>query len=166
MPTIQIQVHGVNELLMDYKKFKFDMQNNLVVPLDESAAKYLKVISANFNSMGQTFSQPWPPLSEATIRDKRSLMAKGKAVSAVKPLVRTGKLKSGFGRDLKGRFEAFVYNTQKYSILHNEGGSANYKGRLVVIPKRVLADVDDARITMVANIFSTWFGSIIKANKM
>jgi hypothetical protein len=165
MPIIEIKISGINDLLMDYKKFRFDMKNNMVLPLDESAAKYLKVISANFNSQGQVFGNPWPPLSEATIRDKQSLMKKGKAIST-KPLIRTGRLKSGFGRDLVGLYEARVFNTQKYSILHNEGGTANYKGKQVVIPKRVLADVDDARISMVASVFTSWLGRIIVANKM
>lgn len=166
MARIEIVIGGINELSMDYKKFMFDMKNNMVIPLDESAAKYLKVISANFNSQGQVFGSPWPPLSEATIKEKQALMKKGKAISAARPLVRTGKMKQGFGRDLVGLYEARVFNTQRYSILHNEGGTVNYHGRQVVVPKRVLAEVDDARISMVASIFASWLNKIIIANKL
>jgi len=165
MAKIIISVTGVSALVADYKKFKFDMTNNMVVPLDESAAKYLKVISANFMSQGAIFNDPWPPLSAATVRDKKALMAKGKAIST-KPLIRTGALKSGFGRGLEGLHEAFIFNTQRYAILHNEGGTALYKGRRVTIPRRVLADVDNDRITMVAGVFTSWFNNIIKKNKI
>lgn len=166
MATIQITVSGVNELVADYKKFAFDMKNNMVVPLDESAMKYLKVISANFQSRGAVFGDVWPPLSEATIRDKTALMKQGKAISAKQPLVRTGELRSGFGRAISGLNEAFIYNTQKYAILHNEGGTASYKGRQVTIPRRVLADVDDERVNMVASVFVGWFNKIVKSNKL
>ena len=165
MTTIQITVSGVNELVADYSKFRFDMKNNMTIPLDESAAKYLKVLSANFLSRGATFGEPWAPLSEATIRDKKKLMSEGNAISTT-PLVRTGALKKGFGRELRGLNEAFLYNTQNYAILHNEGGSAMYNGKRVTIPKRVLAEVDTERITMVASVFTNWFNKIVKQNRM
>jgi phage gpG-like protein len=165
MATIQITVSGIDELVVDYDKFIFDMRNNMVVPLDEAAAKYLKVLSANFASRGALFNEPWPPLSEATIRDKRNLMKTGGAISTT-PLVRTGALRSGFGRGISGLTKAFLYNTQKYALLHNEGGTSVYNGKRVNIPRRVLADVDTERINMVAAVFTDWFNKIIKKNRL
>lgn len=166
MSTIQIHVTGIPEFIKDYKKFRFDMRENMRVPLDDSAAKYLKVISANFRSQGQVFNEPWPALSQATIAQKRALNRQGKSIAITKPLIRTGKLRSGFGRSLKGRDEAFVYNTQAYAIVHQEGQTVSYKGRSVRIPRRVLAEVDTERIEMVAKVFVGWFNKIVTRNKL
>ena len=142
------------------------MSENMFVPLDDSATTYLKTISTNFNNQGKTFGEPWPPLSPATIADKKRLVLKGRAISATRPLVRTGKLKTGFGRVVNRNNEAYIYNAQSYALIHNEGGSTSYKGRTVTIPKRVLAEVDNERINIVADIFSKWFDMIVKKNTL
>lgn len=165
--NVQIKVVGVDELIKDYSKFRNDMRENMVVPLDDSAAKYLKVIHVNFNTQGRTFGEPWPPLSPATIAEKRRLVAKGQSSAITKPLVRTGKLKSGFGRDVrKSANESYVYNTQSYAITHQEGATVSYHGRSVTVPRRVLAEVDDERINMVATIFTKWFNKIVENNSL
>ena len=143
------------------------MQENIVIPLDESAVSYLKVMRINFNNQGKTFGEPWPPLSPATIKEKRRLVAQGKSRAISKPLIRTGKLQTGFGRDVrKSANQAYVYNTQTYAITHQEGATVSYHGRNVTIPRRVLAEVDNERITMVAKIFTTWFNKIVTKHSM
>ena len=164
--NITIKVSGINELIRDYEKFRFDMKENMIVPIDESAMKYLKVISANFQSQGRTFGEPWPPLSQATINIKRALSKQGKSIAITTPLIRTGKMRSGFGRQTKGKNKADIYNTQAYSIVHQEGQTVSWKGRSVKIPRRVLAEVDDERINMVANVFTKWFDAIVSKNKL
>lgn len=164
--NITIKVSGVTELLRDYEKFRVDMKENMIVPINESAQQYLKVISANFQNQGKTFGESWPPLSQATINIKRALHKQGKSISITKPLVRTGKMQSGFGRQTQGKNKAYIYNTQPYSIVHQEGQTVEFKGRSVKIPRRVLVDVDDERVSMVAAIFTKWFDAIVNNNKI
>ena len=164
--NITINVSGINELIRDYEKFRFDMKENMIVPIDESAMKYLKVISANFQSQGRVFGEKWAPLSKATIAIKRALFEKGKAIAITKPLIRTGKMEKGFGRQTHGKNKADIYNTQTYSIIHQEGQTTSWKGRTVKIPRRVLAEIDDKRIDMVTNVFTKWFENIVEKNKL
>jgi len=167
MANITIKVTGINSLIRDYGKFRKDMQHNMVVPLGDSAAKYLKVIHVNFNNRGRTFGESWPPLSPATIAEKRRLVAQRKSKAINKPLVRTGALQQGFGRQTKkSANESYVYNTQSYAIVHQEGATVTYHGRNVTVPRRVLAEVDDERINMVATIFTKWFNGIVSRNKV
>ena len=164
--NITIKVSGINELIRDYEKFRFDMKENMIVPIDESAMKYLKVISANFQSQGRIFGEKWAPLSKATIAEKRALFEKGKAIAITKPLIRTGKMQSGFGRQTQGKNKANIYNTQTYSILHQEPRSTTWHGKSVTIPRRVIAKIDDERINMVTAVFTKWFDSIVNKNKL
>ena len=164
--NITIKVSGIHELLRDYGKFRFDMKENMIVPLNESAQEYLKVISTNFQNQGRTFGEAWKPLSPATINIKRALYKQGKSITITTPLVRTGQMKQGFGRSTRGKNEAYIYNTQDYSIVHQEGLTVNLNGRSVKIPRRVLADIDDTRINMVTRIFQKWFDGIINKNSI
>lgn len=165
--NVTIKVSGIGELIRDYTKFRKDMRDNMVVPLDESAVKYLKVIHVNFNNRGKTFGDPWPPLSPATIAEKRRLTAQGRSIAINKPLVRTGRLERGFGRQSKkSTNESYVYNTQSYAIVHQEGATVSYHGRNVKVPRRVLAEVDDERIKMVTAVFTNWFNKIVSKNSL
>lgn len=133
-----------------------------IEPLELSSKQYLNVISTNFKDEGRTFGEAWAPLSPATIALKRELRKKGKSIGVTKPLLRTGKMRSGFGYDLKNSRLSSIYNTQSYVLLHQEGGSVDFHGRKVTVPRRVLAAVDNSRINMVANIFNDWINKKIK----
>lgn len=164
--NITIKVSGVSEVLRDYGKFRIDMKENIIVPINESAQQYLKVINTNFQNQGQTFGEKWPSLSKATIAIKRKLYEQGKSIAISKPLVRTGKMQKGFGQQTQGKNNAYIYNTQPYSISHQEAHTVMYKGKLRPVPRRVIAKVDDERVNMVANIFVKWFNSIVNKNKL
>jgi len=156
---ITINVSGVNEVIRDYKKFRFDMSENMIIPLSESTNAYLKVIQTNFNNQGRTFGEPWPPLRPATLAEKKKLGYPSKI------LVRTGALKRGFGRK-ESKHDAYIYNTQRYAVTHQEGATVKFHGRSVAVPRRVLAEVDNERVNMVALIFTRWLNKIVAKNSL
>lgn len=163
--NITIKVSGVSKLVKDFDGLRFDLKNNMSVPLDESAMKYLKVVHMNFNSEGSTFGEKWPPLSPATVSEKRRLNKAGKSIAITKPLIRTGKLKTGFGRKIdRAGNTSYIYNTQSYATIHQEGATVSFHNRNVTVPKRVLVAVDEERVRMVAAVFTDWFNKIVKKN--
>ena len=142
------------------KEFK-----NTSVPLDQSSRKYLNAISANFRDEGRTFGEAWSPLSKATIAIKRELRKQGKSIGVTKPLYRTGLMRRSFDFNLTGKNLSRIYNAQAYAQIHQEGGSVDFKGRQVRVPRRVLAAVDNARISMVAITFEQWIKKLIDSKR-
>lgn len=161
---ININIKGANKVVKDLSTFRKELSTNLPVPLDRSALYYLKTIDLNFRNQGKTFGEPWPPLSPATITEKKKLVAQGKARSIFTPLVRTGALKNSFGRVFLATNKVVIYNAQLYSVIHQYGATAKFNKKTVVIPRRVLMKVDDERITQIVTIFSKWISSLVAKN--
>lgn len=164
MTTISIKILGDKETADTLKAISEEIKNPMV-PLDTSSKKYLNYISSNFEDEGKTFGHPWKPLSSATIAIKQALKDKGQAIEVEKPLVRTGLMRRSFGYALKGNTESSIYNNTDYALIHQEGGSVFFRGRARKVPRRVLAEVDDNRIQMVAMTFEAWIYSLIKKYK-
>ena len=161
---IKITIRGVKETSSTLKSISSEFKNTSL-PLDRSSKKYLNAISANFRDEGRTFGEVWAPLSKATIAIKRALRKQGKSIGVTKPLLRTGLMRRSFGFELAGVNFSKIFNSQTYAEIHQEGGSAEFNGRKVTIPKRVLAAVDNARITMVGETFNTWIQELITKHK-
>ena len=165
MPAnIRITIRGAKETTNTLKKISSDFKNT-AIPLDRSSKKYLNAISANFRDEGKTFGEAWAPLSKATISIKRALRKEGKSIGVTKPLLRTGLMRRSFGFELIGKNFSRIFNTQSYAQIHQEGGVAEFHGRRVTIPKRVLAAVDTARINMVGATFEQWIRELISKHK-
>ena len=165
MANITIIIRGDKEAIGSLKRLSEGI-TEMDIPLAESSSNYMNAISSNFSDEGKTFGQPWPPLSEATIAIKRALKAQGKAIEVEKPLVRTGAMREGFGYDLIGKNISRIYNQMSYALVHQEGGTVKTKGKTSRVPKRVLAEVDDKRVSMVANIFEKWVRNIISQARL
>ncbi|MCP6727525.1 MAG: phage virion morphogenesis protein [Patescibacteria group bacterium] len=165
MPAnIKITVRGAKQTSGVLRKISTEFKNT-AVPLDRSSKKYLNAISANYRDEGRTFGEAWAPLSAATIAIKTALKKQGKAIAIKKPLVRTGLMRRSFGFELAGLNFSRIFNTQTYAQIHQEGGAADFNGRKVTIPKRVLAAVDTARINMVGVTFENWIQELITKHK-
>ncbi len=164
MATITIKITGTKETSNALKGLQTEFKD-FTVPLENSSVKYLNTILTNFTDEGRTFNKPWPPLSPATIAIKKDLKAQGKSKGTVKPLYRTGKLRSSFSWDLKGKNESTIFNDTDYAQVHQEGGTVFFKGRMRKVPKRTLAEVDDKRKIEVSGIFVNWIQSLLKKYK-
>ena len=164
MAKISIKIKGDKETAqtLQYLSEQFKIP---VEPLERASKSYLRAISMNFKDEGRTFGKAWPPLKPSTIAIKRKLYKEGKSKAITKPLVRTGKLRSGFGQDMPNKQTARIYNDSGYAEFHQTGGTVEFHGRKVTIPKRVLAAVDTNRVEMVAKIFKSWIDMLIKSKK-
>ena len=136
--NITITIRGDKETASALKDISSEFKNTSV-PLDRSSKKYLNSISANYRDEGRTFGESWAPLSSATIAIKTALKKQGKAITITKPLVRTGLLRRSFGFELAGLNLSRIFNTQAYAQIHQEGGSVDFHGRKVKIPRRVFS---------------------------
>jgi len=165
MATISIKVTGVQELVKDYNAFIVNMRD-MTEPLTISSEKYLNAVHTNFTDNGATFGDGWPKLKDSTIRIKRELRKQGKSIGVTKPLLRTGLLRKSFGYFLQNKTMAALFNAQSYAKIHQESGTSTYKGHATVIPKRILADVDSARVTMVTAVFTDWLAKLVKSHKL
>jgi phage gpG-like protein len=153
--TISVNIQGIPDVNYSLKQLISSVKNP-TEPLISSSKEYLDTIKENFDSNGQTFGKPWKPLSEATISIKRALRKEGKSMGVEKPLYRTGLLRRSFNFDLFNNTVSQIFNAQDYAKLHNEGGTAEFNGKTVRIPRRILAAIDDTRREMVAKYFDTW----------
>lgn len=122
-------------------------------PLLESANLYYETILENFGNRGKTFNKPWEPLKKSTIAQKKKLKEEGKAIAYTVPLVRTGKMRAGFGYGLNSKYSASVYNVMNYVKKHDEG---------IGTPKRVIAEIDTKRMYMVVKVFDQWLDRLLK----
>lgn len=165
MSVITIKVKGVKNLVKDYSQFRNSMKD-MTEPLEMSSKSYLNVIHTNFKDEGRTFNQPWPPLSPITIKEKQALRKKGQSIGTTKPLLRTGALRKSFEYDISSKLSANIVNNTEYALIHQEGGKANFHGRSVQIPQRILADVDAERVNMVGMIFEKWLKRLVDNYKM
>jgi len=163
MGVITFKILGLDDTKKSLNTISKDLQD-AYVPLDLSSRKYMNYISSNFTDEGETFGKPWPRLSPATVAIKRALSKVGKSIGVDKPLLRTGALRKSFGFDLAKNI-AEIYNSMDYAMIHQEGGTVEFRGKVRIVPKRVLAEVDDKRMNMVATIFESWIQNIINKNK-
>jgi len=161
MASFTFVVVGDLKVSKNFRDMSKEITKNMRQPLTTASDKYLNVISTNFKDMGATFGNPWPPLSKATIAEKRKLYAKGQSIAVQRPLVRTGQMKKSF-EYVVGTNQANIQNTSGYSKIHNEGGYAMFHGRRVKIPRRLLAKVDFKRLQMVRGVFEYWIYSIVR----
>lgn len=159
MADIVITITGVEDTVNSIKSISKDL-NDAYEPLDTSSRKYMNFISSNFTDEGETFGKPWPRLSPATIAIKTGLKKQGKSIGTEKPLLRTGALRKSFGFDIAANV-AEIYNGMDYAMIHQEGGTVEFRGIVRNVPKRVLAEVDDKRINVVALVFEDWVQKII-----
>ncbi|MFA5174721.1 MAG: phage virion morphogenesis protein [Candidatus Pacearchaeota archaeon] len=159
MEKITITISGIDETVKAFNSISKDLENAFE-PLDMSSRKYMNYISSNFTDEGETFGKPWPRLSPATIAIKKALKKEGRSIGVEKPLLRTGALRKSFGFDIAENI-AMIYNNMDYAIVHQEGGTVEFRGKVRIVPKRILADVDDKRVEMVASIFEAWVQRII-----
>ena len=157
MATITININGIADTLSALNGFNKDLED-MSMPLDTSSKQYLNVISMNFIDNGKTFGKEWKPLSKRTIKEKRYLKKQGKSIGVEKPLYRTGAMKKGFSYNLNGKNKSNIFNVMNYSIIHQEG-----RGN---IPQRILADIDEKRIIMVSDVFTTWINGLLKKYKL
>jgi len=157
---IKIEITGITNAIKNYTAFRKELQD-MSEPLTLSVQKYLNVVHTNFTDNGATFGQIWPPLKDSTITIKRQLRKEGKSIGVEKPLLRTGALRKSFGYTLKNKTTAYLFNAMSYAMIHQTSGASTYKGRATVIPKRVLAAVDTARVEMVARVFTDWTTRLI-----
>ena len=128
-------------------------------PLDLASKGYMDVIATNFADGGVTFGDKWKDLSKRAIQTKRAEHP-GKFDKEGKPmLVRTGEMKKSFGFDIKNK-ESIIFNAKEYAAYHQDGYP------MLGIPKRILADVDDKRINMVAKTFETWIQKLLNKEKL
>jgi phage gpG-like protein len=164
MGKVVINVKGVEQLVKDYGLF-IEQLSDMSEPMEESGTRYLNVIHTNFVDEGKTFGEPWPRLSPGTIRAKRSLYKKGQAIAIEKPLVRTGVLRKSFNK-LASKMSGMVYNSMDYAGLHQDGGKTRIGKKVVSVPRRVLADVDEERENMVAGVFLKWVNKLVSSNKL
>ena len=162
---IDIKITGQKETSLALLRFIKDL-SDYTEPLETSSDKYMNAISMNFRDNGQTFGELWPPLSPATIREKKKLYAKGQSRAITKPLVRTGALRAGFGYDIQKKRQSNIGNKMGYAAIHQQGGHTTFRGRRVKIPRRVLAEVDDKRIRMVRGVFEFWLNQKLRADKL
>ena len=158
--TIKGDVETTQTLRYLSEQFKIPAE-----PLERASKSYLREIATNFKDEGRTFGQTWPPLKPSTIAIKRKLYKEGKSKAITKPLVRTGKLRASFGQDMPNKHTARIYNDSGYAEFHQTGGTVEFHGRKVSVPKRVLAAVDTNRVEMVAKIFKSWIDMLIKSKK-
>ena len=156
---IVITIRGDKETIANLNEMTNSL-SDMTLPLSEASSSYLNVISSNFISNGQVFGEPWPPLSKATIAEKKRLMAEGKAIAVEKPLVRTGLLSKSFDYRIT-KNHARIYNEVDYANVHQEGATVQYHGRSCKVPRRVLMKVDAEIILMVAKIFETWVRGVV-----
>ena len=101
-----------------------------------------------------------------TIRIKQALVKQGKAIAVETPLVRTGLLRKSFNYLVQNKKNAIVFNAQEYALIHHTSGITTINGKPATIPKRILADVDTARIEMVTKVFTNWMTKVVKQHKM
>jgi len=165
MATIVIKIVGDKETIGVLSSLRNEFAD-FTVPLENSSIKYQNAILNNFTDEGRTFRKPWPPLSPATIEIKRSLKAQGLSKGVQKPLYRTGKLRSSFNWNLKGKNTSILFNETDYARVHQEGGTVFFKGRSRKVPKRTLAEVDDKRKQSVGMTFERWIHDLIRKYKI
>ena len=162
MAGIKLTIKGDKETAqtLQYLSEQFKIP---VEPLERASKSYLREIATNFRDEGRTFGQAWPPLKPSTIAIKTKLYKEGKSKAIRKPLVRTRKLQTSFGQDMPNKQTARIYNDAGYADFHQTGGTINFHGRQVTVPKRVLAEVDATRVNMVSKIFVHWISILIKS---
>jgi len=164
MATINITIRGDKETIGVLKNLQNEFKD-MSVPLVDSSVKYFNAILTNFTDEGKTFGKPWKPLSPATIAIKRNLKDQGLSKGVNKPLYRTGKLRSSFDWNLKGKNESVILNDTEYALTHQEGGTVFFRGKQRKVPRRTLAEVDEKRIQMVASTFENWINGLIQKYK-
>lgn len=164
MAKISIKIKGDVETAqtLQYLSEQFKMP---VEPLERASKSYLREIATNFRDEGRTFGQTWAPLKPSTIAIKTKLYKEGKSKAITKPLVRTSLLRNSFGQDMPNKQTARIYNDSGYADFHQSGGTVEFHGRKVTVPKRVLAAVDANRVEMVSKIFKNWIDMLIKSKK-
>ena len=131
-------------------------------PFKRMGKQYLKWIASNFKDEGRTFGKPWLPLSAVTLKIKRRLYEKHKAIAIKKPLVRTGALKKSFDFTIKGRRILIIYSSKDYAELHQTGGKIRYRNKFRTVPRRILLALDEKHEKKIEKIYSVWLNELLK----
>jgi len=149
--AISITITGTDEIKNGLNLINKNLKD-ASEPLLESSNIYHEAILENFKDQGRTFGQKWKPISKATIAIKKKLKEQGKAVAYTIPLVRTGEMRDAFTYTLIGKNKSQNINMMEYAKKHQEG---------IGVPKRLLADIDNARTQKVVKAFYTWVDKIL-----
>jgi len=146
--SIGFSIEGVGELVSDFV-FIGKQLKNFSQPLKKSNSLLRRAIDVNFKSEGTEFGEPWKPLSPVTLKQKSRLRFGQK-----QSLVRTGKMKRGFGSKLSTN-NLEIFNPTSYFPFHQSNKPRKK------LPRRIMLKIDEKRRNEILRQFTIFLNKTV-----